>query len=159
MLKTDPKPAHSVSPILLPGSDRPTIKDHFQYLIFQIQKTELIFKGKLLPAELTEFLNLKNVSKAGGSIDLDLKFSGRPGKKDSYKFTDVFNLNSQSEAVFNSVGISFEDKQIDISDVNGSFIMNESTTTDNFRLTLNKQKICTFREIHEFPGLACRKSC
>ncbi len=127
-------------------------KGSFSVSDFSNPRAELIFKGKLLPAELKEFLNLENVSKAGGSIDLDLKFSGWPGKKDSYKFTDVFNLNSQSEAVFNSVEISLDDKHIDISDINGSFLMNESTTTDNFRLTLNKHKIVLSGKFMNFPG-------
>ncbi len=119
---------------------------------FSYPRVELAFKGKLFPAELREFLNLKNVSKAGGSIDLDLNFSGRPGKKDSYKFADVFSLNSRSQAIFNSVGIILEDKQIDIRDVNGSFLMNESTTTDNFRMTLNKHGIVLSGKFMNFPG-------
>jgi hypothetical protein len=119
---------------------------------FSNPRAELIFKGKLLPAELREFLNPGNVSKAGGSIDLDLKFSGRLAKKDSYKFTDVFNLNSQSKAVFTSVGISLEDKQIDFRDINGSLLMYEATTTDNFRFTLNKHKIVLSGKFINFPG-------
>ncbi len=127
-------------------------KGSFSVSDFTNPKTELIFKGKLLPAELREFLNLKNVSSAGGSIDLDLKFSGRPGKKDSYKFADVFDLDSQSEVVFNSVGISLENKHLDIRDATGRFRINESTTTDNFRLTLNKQKIVFSGKFMNFPG-------
>jgi hypothetical protein len=127
-------------------------KGSFSVSDFTNPKTELIFRGKLLPAELREFLNLKNVSSAGGSIDLDLKFSGRPGKKDSYKFADVFDLDSQSEVVFNSVGISLENKHLDIRDATGRFRINESTTTDNFRLTLNKQKIVFSGKFMNFPG-------
>ncbi len=127
-------------------------KGSFSVSDFTNPKTEFIFKGRLLPAELREFLNLKNVTMAEGSIDLNLKFSGRPGKKDSYRFSDVFNLDSQSEVVFSSVGISLENKQLDIRDATGSFIINESTTTDNFRLTLNKQKILFSGKFVNFPG-------
>jgi hypothetical protein len=127
-------------------------KGSFSMSDFTNPKTEFIFKGKLLPAELREFLNLKNVTSAGGSIDLDLKFSGRPGKKDSYRFSDVFDLDSQSEVVFNSVGISLENKQLDIRDATGRFVINESTTTDNFRLTLNKQKILFSGKFMNFPA-------
>ena len=115
-------------------------------------RAELVFKGKLLPAELREFLNLKNVSSAGGSVDLDLKFSGRPVKKDSYRFSDVFDLDSRSEVVFNSVGIKLENKQLDIRDATGRFLINENTTTDNFKLTLNKQNILFSGKFMKFPG-------
>ncbi len=127
-------------------------KGSFSVSDFTNPKTEFIFKGKLIPAELKEFLNLKNVTSASGSIDLNLNFSGRPGKKDSYRFSDVFELDSHSDVLFNSVGISLENKQLDIRDATGRFIMNESTTTDNFRLTLNKQKISLSGKFANFPG-------
>jgi hypothetical protein len=127
-------------------------KGSFSVADFTNPKADLTFKGRLLPAELREFLNLKGVSNAGGSIDLDLKFSGRTGKKDSYKFTDVFNLNSQSKAVFNSVGIKLDNKKIDIRDVTGTFLMYESTTTDNFRFTLNNHKVGFSGKFNNFPG-------
>jgi hypothetical protein len=127
-------------------------KGSFSVSDFLNPRAELIFKGKLLPAELREFLNLKNISRAGGSVDLDLKFSGRPGKKDSYNFTDVFNLSSQSLVTFNSVGIKFENKQIDIRDATGRFLINESTTTDSFKLVLNNQNILFSGKFMNFPG-------
>ena len=127
-------------------------KGSFSVADFSNPRAELTFRGKLQPAELREFFNLKNVSSAGGSIDLDLKFSGRPGKKDSYRFADVFNLYSESEVVFNSVGIKLEDRQLDIRDATGRFLINESTTTDNFRLTLNKQNILFSGTFMNFPG-------
>jgi len=114
--------------------------------------TELIFRGRLLPDELREFLNLKNVASAGGSIDLDLKFSGRPGKKDSYSFSDVFSMDSQSEVLFNSVGIQFKNRSLDIRDATGRFLIGESTTTDNFRLLLNSRSILFSGKFMNFPG-------
>jgi hypothetical protein len=124
----------------------------FSVTDFSNPKADLVFKGKLLPAELKEFLNLENVSNAGGSIDLNLSFSGRPGKKDSYNFADVFSLNSRSVAVFKSVGLSLDDKNIQISDADGRFLMNENTTTDKFRIILNKHKIVLSGNFVNFPG-------
>ena len=113
---------------------------------------ELIFRGRLFPDELREFMNLSNVAGARGSIDLDLKFSGRPRKKDSYSFADVFNMNSQSKVTFNSVGIEFRNKMLDIRDATGSFQISESTTTDNFSLLLNNQSILFSGKFMNFPG-------
>lgn len=127
-------------------------KGSFSVLNFSYPKVELIFKGKLIPAELKEFLNLKNVTRADGSIDFDLKFSGFPGKKVSYKFTDVFDLNSQSEVVFNSVGLTLDNKHIDIRDATGRFLVRENTITDNFMFTINKQKMTISGKFINFPG-------
>ena len=64
-----------------------------------------------------------------------LSFRDGPEKRIHIGFADVFNMNSQSEVIFNSVGIEFKNKQLDIRDATGSFLIGESTTTDNFRLS------------------------
>ncbi len=127
-------------------------KGSFSVSDFTNPMMELIFRGRLLPDELREFMNLSNVASTGGSIDLDLKFSGRPRKKDSYGFADVFNMNSQSTVTFNSVGIEFRNKQLDIRDATGSFLIGESATTDNFRFLLNNQNILFSGKFMNFPG-------
>lgn len=119
---------------------------------FKTPMMELIFRGRLIPDELRDFMNLRNVARAGGSIDLDLKFAGRPQKKDSYGFADVFNMNSQSKVTFNSVGIEFTNKKLDIRDATGSFLIGESAVTDNFKLLLNNQSILFSGKFMNFPG-------
>jgi len=119
---------------------------------FSNPRAELNFKGRLYPAEISEFLNLRNVSRAGGSIDLDLKFSGYPGKKRSFRFTDLFDLNSQSEVVFNSAGITLDNQNLDIRDMSGKIQIRENTTTDNFRFSINKQIITLSGKFSNFPG-------
>lgn len=127
-------------------------KGSFSFSDFSDPVAELKFTGKIFPAELKEFLNLRNVSRAAGSIDLDLRFYGSPGKKGSFKPRDIFTLNSQSEAIFNSVELAFKDKPIDIKDLNGRLLIRETTTTDNFRLTLNNHKIKASGNLINFPG-------
>ena len=119
---------------------------------FSNPKAELNFKGRLFPAEISEFLNLRNVSRAGGSVDLDLKFSGNPGKKNSFRFTDLFDLNSQSEVTFNSAGITLDNQNLDIRDMSGKILIREKTTTDNFRFSINKQIITLSGKFSNFPG-------
>ena len=119
---------------------------------FSNPRAELNFKGRLFPAEISEFLNLRNVSRAGGSIDLDLKFSGSPGKKSSFKFTDLFDLNSRSEVIFNSAGITLDKQNLDIRDISGKILIRENTTTDNFTFSINKQLISISGKFENFPG-------
>lgn len=119
---------------------------------FSNPRAELNFKGRLFPAEIREFLNLRNVSRAGGSIDLDLKFSGSPGKKSSFKFTDLFDLNSRSEVIFNSAGITLDKQNLDIRDISGKILITENTTTDNLNFSINKQLISISGKFSNFPG-------
>ena len=127
-------------------------KGSFSVSNFSAPRAELALKGKLIPAEIVEFLNLKNISRAGGTIDFDMNFSGFPGKKSSYKFTDVFDLNSRSELVFNSAGITLASHSIDIRDATGRFLIRENTSTENFRFTVNKQKITLSGKFFNLPG-------
>lgn len=124
----------------------------FSLTNFKDPFTELVFRGRLLPSELVEFMNLSEAAEAGGSIDLDLKFSGRPGKKGSYRFTDVFNLASNSKTVFNSVSLRLKNRQLDIRNATGTFLINGSTITDDFRLSLNSQEIRLSGKFTNFPG-------
>lgn len=124
----------------------------FSLTNFKDPFTELVFRGRLLPSELVEFMNLSDAAEAGGSIDLDLKFSGRPGKKDNFRFTDVFNMASDSRVSFNSVNLNLSNRQVDIRDATGTFLIDGSTRTDDFRLSLNGQEIGLSGRFSNFPG-------
>lgn len=124
----------------------------FSLTNFKDPFTELVFRGKLLPQELVDFLNMNKLAEAGGSIDLDLKFSGKPGKKDNFRFTDVFNMASDSRIVFNSVNLKLSNREIDIKNAAGTFRFDGSTITDNFRLSLNGQDISFSGKLTNLPG-------
>jgi hypothetical protein len=83
---------------------------------------------------------------------MNLKFSGYPGKKKSYSFTDVFNLDSRSEMTFNSVGLTFGKQKINISDAAGRLFITDNTVTDNFRFTVNTQDFILSAKLRNFPG-------
>jgi len=120
---------------------------------FKNPSAELIFSGRLLPSELKEFFNLKNVSRAGGSVDLNLKFSGSPSIKKTFALRDLFTLNSSSEVVFNSVTVKIDNRNIDISDANGKVsLYGDATTSDNFSFFLNGHKTILSGTINNFPG-------
>jgi hypothetical protein len=114
---------------------------------------EMKFKGKLLPSELREFLNLNNISKAGGSVDLDLKFSGKPVIKTKFKPSDIFNLNSNSRLVFNSVNLKVDNRNVDINGAEGVVTLNGLVTaTENMKLFLNNHKVAVSGSLMNFPG-------
>ena len=114
-------------------------------------RAELILNGIVYPAELKEFLNLQNVEWAGGSVDLDLKLSGLLEKKDKYRFSDIFELNSRSEVIFKSFGIKLKNKRLDLEDVTGNILFSESTSTNNLQFNYNGQKIKLNGNFINFP--------
>lgn len=116
-------------------------------------EAELVFKGRLLPAELKEFLNLTNISRAGGSIDLDLKFAGSPKTNSKFRIMDILNLNSNSEILLNSVGLKIDSRNATISDANGKIILNRNvTSTDNVSFFLNGHRAAISGKLENLPG-------
>lgn len=120
---------------------------------FKSPSAELIFRGRLLPSELREFLDLKNISRAGGSVDLNFKFSGSPAIKKTFALRDIFTLNSSSEVVLNSVTLKVDNRNIDISNANGKVSLNGlATASDNLSFYLNGHKVVLSGTINNFPG-------
>ncbi len=81
---------------------------------------ELSLKGKVLPAELREFFDIKNISEAGGSADADLTFSGRVDFKKKFGFAELIDLKTEGNINFNSFTIGLNDNKILLKDVKGS---------------------------------------
>ena len=118
---------------------------------FTKPKAELILKGVIYPAELKEFFNLQYITRAGGSIDLDLRLSGTLEKKENYKFTDLFCLNSESVVNFKSFGIESADNKLNFEEVNGDILFSESTSSENLQFKYKGQKIKMDGEFRNFP--------
>lgn len=120
---------------------------------FKKPRIKMAFSGDLIAAELKEFLNLRNVESAHGSIKLNFRFEGYPGRKESYKFSDILNLESNSEVVFNSFGIRLKNRPVDLRDVNGRILLSgKNTVTDNLQLNLNDQRITLSGNLANLPG-------
>jgi hypothetical protein len=125
---------------------------------FTRPKAELTFNGTIYPSELKEFLNLRNVEYTSGSVTLDLKFAGALVKKRNYKISDIPDLNSNSEIVFNSFGLKLKNKPVDLRDANGRIILSgKNTTTRNFKFNLNGQKISVDANLENFAAWLARQ--
>ncbi len=133
-------------------------KGSFYLSDFTKRRAELILKGTVFPAELKKFLNLQNVARTEGSIDLDLKLSGSMEKKEKYKIIDIFDLNSESEVIFNSFGIELNNKRFDLEGVNGNILFSESTSTKNLQFVYNGQKIKLDGNFRNLPEWLVGKS-
>jgi hypothetical protein len=125
----------------------------FRVSDFKKPRAELVFSGTLLPSELADFLNLQNVESARGSVNLNIMLNGYLRKKEKYTFSDILDLDSHSELVFKSFGIQLKNRKIDLKDVNGAILLSgKSTSTSNFKLNFNDQKIILSSNVMNFPG-------
>ncbi|MCX6330470.1 MAG: hypothetical protein NTZ85_13285 [Bacteroidia bacterium] len=106
---------------------------------FDTLNMTLQLKGKVIPVELKEFFNLKNISSAKGDIDLDLKMDGIFQKKEKYVLWDIFSLNPVADLTFNSFGLGLKNDKTLIDKVNGSLLVGDTVVAKNFRLTYKDQ--------------------
>lgn len=102
---------------------------------------ELNLKGKVIPAEIREFFDLKKVSKAGGSIEADLKLSGNVDLKKKLNLSDITDLKTEGNIVFNSFSIGLNHDSLLVTDVNGSALLNNTIITKNLRFLYKGQRI------------------
>ncbi len=119
---------------------------------FKNPRAELTFRGMLYPSELKDFLDLKNVESAGGSIDLDLSLSGSPGIKSKYTLGDFLGVDSRSKITFNSFRMKFSDRPLEITDATGVISHTVVTSASDFRITLNGQRFVADAALSNLPG-------
>ncbi len=123
----------------------------FKVTDFTRPEAELTFNGILYPSELKEFLNLKYVENAGGTIGIDIRLNGLLERKGKYRFTDLFSLESRSQLNFNSFSICLNNKPVEIREANGIISFNESTSANDFKMIINGQKISLSGKLMNLP--------
>ena len=101
---------------------------------------KLDLKGKVLPAEIREFFNLKDISTAAGSIDLDLKMEGIIPNKEKYYLSDLFSLNPDADLNFNSFSLGIRHDSVLVRDVGGHLMISDTLIARDVMLTFRDQK-------------------
>lgn len=112
----------------------------------------LVLNGNLNPRELKEFLNLKSISKAEGSIDLDLKLGGKVIRKEKYSVTDFLDLKPEADLKFNSFSLGMENGKFTVDNVNGNLKARDTITANNLVLTYNNHLIKIDGKFLNLPG-------
>jgi hypothetical protein len=100
----------------------------------------LELKGKIIPAELKEFFNIKEISSTEGTIDLDLKTEGRIPRKEKYSLLDLFSLNTTANLTFNSFGMGLKKDKIIVNNVNGYLSVSDTVKPKDLQLTFKNQE-------------------
>lgn len=111
----------------------------------------LDFKGTIFPAELIKFLGLTSIEEADGSVNLDIKLSGKMPIKEKYRINDILYINSRSEMAFNSLSLKFRNRNLRIEKMTGGVSFLDKTLFSDFRITLNEQDFILDGELKDFP--------
>ena len=113
--------------------------------------TELDLKGRVFPTEIKEFFNIKSISTAGGSVDVDLKLSTNYWPKDSVTMSDLFIMKPEGKLAFNSFTLGIKSNNLVINDVTGDMSVSDLITTDNLAFSYKGQKIKVAGEFRNLP--------
>ncbi|MDQ1332378.1 MAG: AsmA 2 protein, partial [Bacteroidota bacterium] len=119
---------------------------------FNHLKGTLGLKGKMIPSELKEFFNLKEISSAEGAIDIDLKMSGYIPKKEKYTINDFFELNPDVFLKFYSFGIGIQNDKIFINQATGDLFLSDTVTARNLKFTFRDHIFNLDGRFYNLPG-------
>ena len=104
---------------------------------FDSLKGSLQLKGRLIPAELKEFLRLDEISSADGAIDIDLKMNGFIPDKEKYSLNDFLDLNPEASLRFDSFRIGIKNDKFLISDVTGGLIVSDTVIARGLKFSIS----------------------
>jgi hypothetical protein len=115
-------------------------------------KIDLIFSGEIIPAEVTEFLDLKEVSWAEGAVRVNLKLSGNIKLKDKYSLNDFIDLNPEADLHFSSMGIAFNKNKFVLKDIDGNIMFARNLWAEGLSLSYMGQRFKIEGEFTNLPA-------
>jgi hypothetical protein len=118
---------------------------------FERPNISLSLKGKVFPLEMKEFFDLKNISTAGGSVDLDLNIKSNLMPKEKYSISDITDLKPEGSLVFHDFSIGFQNNKTLFNQVNGNLDLSNSIQARNFQFTYKGQKIKVNGKFENLP--------
>jgi hypothetical protein len=113
----------------------------FSVARFDYPFAELTLKGKIFPSEIKEFFDLQNISEAGGSVEFDIKFAGKPDFKKKFELSDITDLKTDGTLVFKSFSIGLNNNSRLVNDVNGNIFVSNIIQAKNFKFIYKGQRI------------------
>ena len=110
---------------------------------FNALKGNLYLKGTIIPSEIKEFFNLKQIASSQGEINFNLHMNGQIVRKVKYSISDILRMHPEANLDFNSFGFIPENHRFDIDHVNGNLLLADTTRAKNLSFTFNGQEFNT----------------
>jgi len=112
---------------------------------------DLSLKGRVFPDELKEFFNIKQISRADGSVDMDLKLvrSNWSGKR--FSLNDIIDLKPQANLTFNSLTLGLQNNKTLFEKVEGTVVIQNNIRAKDIRFDYRGQNIKITGEFNNLP--------
>jgi hypothetical protein len=108
---------------------------------FDHPKNDIKIKGRVFPGEMKEFFNIKDLSTADGSVDVDLKLVTGYWPEDKITLADIARLKPEGKLLFNTSDIGFYDNKILFNKINGSLFFSDLIRAENLNFAYKGQNM------------------
>jgi len=109
-------------------------------------------KGKLIPSELKEFFDLRDISTAKGSIDFILTLVGKVPAVEKFSVSDFLALGPVADLNFNSFGIGLHNDRIMVDKVSGNLFVSDTVTAKDLKFSYHKHDFNLNGTFINLPG-------
>jgi len=106
---------------------------------FHSPNGSLQLKGKLIPSELKEFFDLRDISTSKGSVDFVLSIMGKVPVVEKFSVLDFLALDPIADLSFNSFGIGVHNDKIMVDNVTGNLFVSDTVTAKDLKFSYHNQ--------------------
>jgi hypothetical protein len=119
---------------------------------FDSLKADILLRGRIIPAEVKEFFDLKEITWSEGNINMDLKMHGYIPNQKKYSIRDFLNLNPAADLHFNSFGIGLKKGDLIIRQVGGELFVDKTVIARNLVLSFRGHSFSLNGRFNNLPG-------
>jgi hypothetical protein len=112
---------------------------------------ELYLKGRLFPAELKEFFDLRNPSTSQGFVDMELKLAGKTNNKKNFTLSEIFDFNPEATLDFSSFSLGLNRDSILVEQVNGIIMVSNTIIAKDLGFIYMGQGLTVDGEFRNLP--------
>jgi hypothetical protein len=118
---------------------------------FNNPRVDLSLKGRVFPGELKEFFDIKAISKAEGSFDLDLKLINSSWEKKDFSLGGFIDMKPEANLTFNALTLGFQNNRTLIGGVKGDLIIKNTIRAKSIQFNYKGQNIKIDGEFGNLP--------
>ncbi len=114
---------------------------NFSLLHFGDPSAEFAIKGKVIPSEIREFFDIRNISEARGSAAIDIKLAGKISLKRKFELAELVDMKTEGTLDFDSFSIGLNKNAQLVNDVRGGIIFSDNIVAKNIKFLYKGQRI------------------